>query len=132
MELFPEKSDFLAGYRAGRNQLLWAELVADMDTAVSLMLKLTGARPDSFLLESVTGGEIRGRYSMLGCRPDLVWRCRGNAAEINRAAQWDRKSFRRDPRPALDSPPGADRGMPDRAAGRHAAHGGGPLRLSGL
>ncbi len=40
---------------------------------------------------------------MLGCRPDLIWRCRGDAAEINRAAQWDRRSFRRDDRPALDS-----------------------------
>ena len=103
MELFPEKSAFLAGYRAGQNQLLWAELVADMDTAVSLMLKLTGARADSFLLESVTGGEVRGRYSMLGCRPDLIWRCRGNVAEINRTAGQDRRAFRRDPRPTLDS-----------------------------
>jgi anthranilate synthase component I len=103
MELHPEKSAFLAGYRAGKNQLLWAELVADMDTAVSLMLKLTGAREDSFLLESVTGGEIRGRFSVLGCRPDLIWRCRGDAAEINRAAQRDRRAFERDPRPTLDS-----------------------------
>jgi anthranilate synthase component 1 len=103
MELFPSKSAFLEGYRAGANQLLWTELVADMDTAVSLMLKLTGAEADSFLLESVTGGEIRGRYSMLGCRPDLIWRCRGNAAEINRAAQRDRTAFRRDDRPTLAS-----------------------------
>ena len=125
MELRPEKSAFLAGYRAGRNQLLSTELVADMDTAVSLMLKLTGARADSFLLESVTGGEIRGRYSVLGCRPDLIWRCRGDLAEVNRAAQWDRRSFQRDPRPTLgslraliaecriDLPPG----MPPMAAG---------------
>jgi anthranilate synthase component 1 len=103
MELFPEKAAFLEGYRAGRNQLIWAELVADMDTAVSLMLKLTGAEADSFLLESVTGGEVRGRYSMLGCRPDLIWRCRGNVAEVNRTAEQDRNAFRRDPRPTLDS-----------------------------
>jgi anthranilate synthase component I len=103
MQLHPEKSAFLAGYRAGRNQLLWAELVADMDTAVSLMLKLTGARADSFLLESVTGGEIRGRYSVLGCRPDLIWRCLGETAEINRTAERDRHTFDPDPRPTLDS-----------------------------
>ncbi len=132
MELFPEKSAFLAGYRAGRNQLLWAELVADMDTAVSLMLKLTGARPNSFLLESVTGGEIRGRFSVLGCRPDLIWRCRGDVAEINRAAQWDRKSFRRDDRPALELAARPDRRVPHRPARRHAAHGRRPFRLSRL
>ncbi len=103
MQLSPDKDAFAAGYRAGRNQLLFAELVADMDTAVSLMLKLTGAEADSFLLESVTGGEVRGRYSMLGCRPDLIWRCRGNEAEINRIAEADRRAFRRDQRPVLDS-----------------------------
>jgi anthranilate synthase component 1 len=103
MDLRPDKSAFLAGYRAGLNQLLSAELVADMDTAVSLMLKLTGARADSFLLESVTGGEIRGRYSVLGCQPDLIWRCRGDVAEINRAARSDRRAFERDPRPTLAS-----------------------------
>ena len=103
MQLNSDKAAFTAGYQAGANQLLWAELVADMDTAVSLMLKLTGAEPDSFLLESVTGGEVRGRYSVLGCRPDLVWRCRGETAELNRTAQADRRAFRRDNRPALES-----------------------------
>lgn len=125
MELRPSKADFIAGYSAGQNQLLSAELVADMDTAVSLMLKLTGAKPDSFLLESVTGGEVRGRYSVLGCRPDLIWRCRGNQAEINRQAQTDRDAFQPDTRPALDSLRALlaeseitlDPGMPPMAAG---------------
>src|SRR5699024_2132077 len=65
--------------------------------------KLTAAEPHSFLLESVTGGEIRGRFSVLGCRPDLIWRCRGERAELNRKAQADRHAFHRDERPALDS-----------------------------
>ncbi|HLS19116.1 MAG TPA: anthranilate synthase component I [Paracoccaceae bacterium] len=103
MDFRPDKAGFVAGYEAGENQLLSAELVADMDTAVSLMLKLTGAEADSFLLESVTGGEVRGRYSMLGCRPDLIWRCRGDRAEINRNAQTDRDAFQPDARPALES-----------------------------
>ncbi|MEM9060019.1 MAG: anthranilate synthase component I [Pseudomonadota bacterium] len=93
MEIFPETGTFNAAYGEGRNQVLWTELVADMDTAVSLMLKLTGATPDSFMLESVTGGEIRGRYSVIGCKPDLIWRCRGTKSEINRAAAHDRKHF---------------------------------------
>lgn len=103
MDHRPDKASFITGYHAGKNQLLSAELVADMDTAVSLMLKLTGAEADSFLLESVTGGEVRGRYSVLGCRPDLIWRCRGNRAEINRQAQADRDAFQPDERSALDS-----------------------------
>ncbi|MEM6678368.1 MAG: chorismate-binding protein, partial [Pseudomonadota bacterium] len=82
--IHPESAAFRAAYEAGRNQVVWTELVADHDTAVSLMLKLTGAEPLSFMLESVTGGEIRGRYSVIGHAPDLVWRARGDEAEINR------------------------------------------------
>jgi anthranilate synthase component 1 len=57
------------------------------------MLKLSDAQKDSFILESVTGGEIRGRYSIIGLKPDLIWRCRGTASEINREARFDRNSF---------------------------------------
>ena len=103
MKISPDKDAFAAAWREGKNQVLSTELIADMDTAVSLMLKLTSAEPDSFMLESVTGGEIRGRYSMIGCKPDLIWRCRGDKAEINRAARHDRQHFQRDPRPTLDS-----------------------------
>ena len=53
------------------------------------MLKLTEARKDSFLLESVTGGEVRGRYSIMGMKPDLIWECRGTAARLNRSARFD-------------------------------------------
>ncbi len=79
MQLLPAFEDFAAGFDAGRNQVVWTRLVADLDTPVSLMLKLTEARKDSFLLESVTGGEVRGRYSIMGMKPDLIWECRGDA-----------------------------------------------------
>ncbi len=52
---------------------------------VSAMLKLAEGRPYSFLLESVEGGAVRGRYSAIGLKPDLIWRCFGERAEINRA-----------------------------------------------
>ena len=104
MKVLPEKDAFTRAYGDGANQVLWTDLIADTDTAVSLMLKLTSASADSFMLESVTGGEIRGRYSMIGAKPDLIWRCRGEKAEINRAAQHDRKGgFRKDDKPSLDS-----------------------------
>lgn len=93
MALTPDFDTFDAAYAAGRNQIVYTRLAADLDTPVSLMLKLTGAQKDAFVLESVTGGEVRGRYSIIGMKPDLVWRCRGEASEINRTARYDAHAF---------------------------------------
>ncbi|GMG83676.1 anthranilate synthase component I [Paralimibaculum aggregatum] len=86
MQITPTFEAFRGPYAAGQAQVLAARFTADTETAVSLMLKLTGAAPMSFLLESVTGGEVRGRYSVIGHAPDLIWRCHGDRAEINRRA----------------------------------------------
>ena len=93
MALTPEFDAFEAGYAAGKNQVVYARLAADLDTPVSLMLKLSGGRKDSFMLESVTGGEVRGRYSIIGLKPDLIWDCRGTQARINRQARFDTEAF---------------------------------------
>ena len=93
MALEPEYDAFQAGYERGENQLVYTRLAADLDTPVSLMLRLTGARSDTFLLESVTGGEVRGRYSIIGMKPDLIWECRGETARLNRQARIDRDAF---------------------------------------
>jgi anthranilate synthase component 1 len=93
MQLSPGFAEFEAGWNAGRNQIVWARLAADLDTPVSLMLKLGDARADTFMLESVTGGEVRGRYSIVGMKPDLVWQCHGDRSRINREARFDRQSF---------------------------------------
>ncbi|MBL4811238.1 MAG: anthranilate synthase component I, partial [Rhodobacteraceae bacterium] len=66
---------------------------ADLDTPVTLMLKLAGARKNAFMLESVTGGEVRGRYSIIGMNPDLIWECRGTTSRINRSARYDEAAF---------------------------------------
>jgi anthranilate synthase component 1 len=66
--------------------LVWRRAVADLETPVSAMLKLGKDSPYAFLLESVEGGKSLGRYSVIGLAPDLVWRCRGGRAEINRSA----------------------------------------------
>ena len=92
-QLTPTFEDFAQGYAAGENQVVHARLAADLDTPVSLMLKLTEARKDSFMLESVTGGEVRGRYSIIGFKPDLVWRCNGETSELNRSARFDADAF---------------------------------------
>jgi anthranilate synthase component 1 len=73
--------------------VVWTDLVADLETPVSAMLKLAEGRPNSFLLESVEGGATRGRYSFIGLKPDLIWRCHGNSAEVNRQARFDANSF---------------------------------------
>jgi anthranilate synthase component 1 len=93
MALTPSYDAFAAGFDAGRNQIVYTRLAADLDTPVSLMLKLTGAAENAFVLESVTGGEVRGRYSIIGMKPDLIWRCQGDTSAVNRAARYDGDAF---------------------------------------
>ncbi|WP_227269346.1 anthranilate synthase component I [Roseobacter weihaiensis] len=93
MTLTPSFDAFQEAYGAGRNQIVYTRLAADLDTPVSLMLKLTGAQKDAFVLESVTGGEVRGRYSIVGMKPDLIWRCTGETSAVNRAARYDADAF---------------------------------------
>lgn len=103
MKLDPGYAEFEAGWAQGRNQVVSARLAADLDTPVSLMMKLAEARTDTFMLESVTGGEIRGRYSVVGMKPDLIWQCQGKVARINRTARFDATSFVDEALPPLDS-----------------------------
>ena len=107
ISLVPEFSAFADAYENGRNQLVYARLAADLDTPVSLMMKLTGAETDSFVLESVTGGKVRGRYSIVGMRPDLIWECHGTKARVNRSARFDPDAFE----PAQGDPLDSLRGL---------------------
>ena len=93
MALTPDFDSFRAAYEAGQNQIVFTRLAADLDTPVSLMLKLSGAGKHAFMLESVTGGEVRGRYSIIGMNPDLIWECRGETARINRSARFDDDAY---------------------------------------
>ncbi|MDF1873461.1 anthranilate synthase component I [Vannielia sp.] len=99
----PSFEAFARGYEAGENQVVYTRLAADLDTPVSLMLKLAGAREDSFVLESVTGGEVRGRYSIVGLKPDLIWQCDGDKARINRQARFDPQAWEAESAAPLDS-----------------------------
>ena len=92
--LTPDFAAFEAGWARGENQLVYARLAADLDTPVSLMLKIVGNRKDSFMLESVTGGEVRGRYSIVGTKPDLIWQCRGGTSRVNREARFTRTALK--------------------------------------
>ncbi|ODA68471.1 Anthranilate synthase component 1 [Methyloligella halotolerans] len=89
----PDFEAFRKAYDAGAAQVVWTQLVADLETPVSAFLKLAHERPNSFLLESVEGGATRGRYSIIGCDPDLIWRAVADKAEINRTPDEDADSF---------------------------------------
>ena len=80
MEALPTLAAFAAAYEAGAAQVVWTRLVADLETPVSAYLKLAPDKPMSFLLELVEGGAVRGRYSVIGLEPDLVWRADGDQA----------------------------------------------------
>ncbi|THD44622.1 MAG: anthranilate synthase component I [Bradyrhizobium sp.] len=86
--------EFARRYAAGKAGVVVATLVADLETPVSAYLKLAASRAGNmFLLESVEGGAQRGRYSMIGLDPDVIWRSSGEGAEINRKALSEPEAF---------------------------------------
>jgi anthranilate synthase component 1 len=87
MQIEPAAEVFAQIYAKGSAQVVWTTLVADLETPVSDFLKIAAAKPMSFLLESVEGGAVRGRYSIIGLEPDLIWRTNGREAEINHSPQ---------------------------------------------
>jgi anthranilate synthase component 1 len=100
----PSFAAFEARYKAGAGLLLSSRLVADLETPVSAFLKLSAGRNGGvFLLESIEGGAARGRYSMIGLDPDMVWRCRGHRAEINADALLKPDAFVPCPEPPLEA-----------------------------
>jgi anthranilate/para-aminobenzoate synthase component I len=90
----PENWDAALSLLSGGNPaLVWRRVIADTETPVGAAVKLFAGERGDFLLESVEGGEVRGRYSLLGLAPDLVFRATGHAAEINRVWATDREAF---------------------------------------
>jgi len=99
----PGYAAFRAAYEAGRGNLVWRRGVADLETPVAAYLKLAHGRPNAFLLESVEGGATRGRYSVIGMEPDLIWRCQDGRASLNRNAHSAPHAFVPETRLPLDS-----------------------------
>ncbi len=75
----------------GRPALVWRRLIADTETPVGAAVKLIEPGRGDFLLESVEGGEIRGRHSLIGLAPDLLFRAHGQQAGIG--PHWELWSF---------------------------------------
>ncbi len=89
--------------RSAEPRLAYWTGVSDLETPVGAYLKLAYGQANTFLLESIEGGSARGRYSVIGMAPDLIWRCRNGVAEINRHARSAPHAFVADERPALES-----------------------------
>ena len=103
MQIEPSEATFAERYGRGDPQVVWTTLVADLETPVSAYLKLGGGKTASFLLESVEGGAVRGRYSIIGLEPDLIWRTRGSKAEINRSVRTKADAYIACPEPPLQA-----------------------------
>jgi len=93
MQIEPAADSFAEAYARERTQVVWTTLVADLETPVSTFLKVANGRPMSVLLESVEGGAARGRYSIIGIEPDVLWRAAGPRAEINRNPRTEPADF---------------------------------------
>jgi anthranilate synthase component I len=81
----PLLEDFTALYERG-GALVSANLISDLETPLTVMMKLSETAPGAFLLESSNaddGGGVRTRYSIIGIKPDLVWRVKQGRAEIS-------------------------------------------------
>ena len=76
------KKKFIDNYQFGIPQILSRQFIADTDTPVSILIKISKNEKYSFLLESVEGGDQRGRFSLLGCNPDLIWKVKKGKVEI--------------------------------------------------
>ncbi len=103
MTVEPAYPAFEQAYQAGAPQVVWTRLIDDLETPVSAYLKIGHGRPYAFLFESVEGGAFRARYSIITLNPDLVWRCRGDKAEIAEGDDIAAGRFTPQPGGALDS-----------------------------
>ncbi|MDZ4374414.1 MAG: anthranilate synthase component I [Phenylobacterium sp.] len=134
----PPFEAFQSTYDGGGPQVVWTRLIDDLETPVSAYLKIGHGKPYAFLFESVEGGAFRARYSIITLQPDLVWRCRGDQAEIARGHEIAAGRFTAQSGGALDSlrdllaasqielPPG----LPPMAAGVFGALGYDTIRLA--
>ena len=103
MSYTPDIETFTKTYGEGISQVVWTTLVADLETPVSAMLKLADGRANTFLLESVEGGKVRGRFSIIGMNPDLIWKCSRKDVFINRKARTDSTAFEKISDTPIDS-----------------------------
>ncbi len=96
-----EKKKFISNYKKGVPQLLKKNLIADIETPFSSLLKISKGEKYSFLLESVEGGSKRGRFSLLGCDPDIIWNVNKGKSSIKYLGENYNYNLKRNPLEAL-------------------------------
>ena len=76
MKIFPDRARFVQ--LAGKGNLIpvYCDLMADLETPVSVYSRLHAASGQAFLLESIEGGTVVNRYSFIGCQPRATIECR--------------------------------------------------------
>lgn len=94
---------FSEQYAAGKSQIVWRRIVADLETPIGTYLKLAAGRKNTYLLESVQDAAVRGRYSIIGTQPDVILKVDAGTASINRSAQIDDAAFEPLPDLPLDA-----------------------------
>jgi anthranilate synthase component 1 len=77
----PPQEEFLQLAQRGNLIPVTRRLLADFETPLSAYRKIRG-QGESFLFESVEGGEHLGRYSFVGCNPRAVIRQTGSRIEV--------------------------------------------------
>jgi len=85
--IVPDREQFLERALQGNLIPVYREILSDRLTPVSAFERLVATEPEgsngnAFLLESVEGGERIGRFSILGSNPSLIFRSKGQHAEI--------------------------------------------------
>ncbi len=79
--LKPDFNLFKKKYKLGQRQILYTSFAADVHTPVSSLIKLEN-ESYAFLFESVEKGSQKGRYSVIGLKPDLIWECNNKNCKI--------------------------------------------------
>ena len=92
----PSLDEFKQKAKQGNLIPVYREILADMETPVSAFLKIDDGK-NSFLLESMEGGEKWARYSFLGSRPSVIVKTSGRQAEIVRSGKTTKLAFGKDP-----------------------------------
>ncbi len=103
MKISPSFEAFETLYNKGHSTIVWLNIICDLETPVSLISKLEKYSANAYLLESVVNGADRSRYSFIGLKPDLIWRCNGSKAQMNRQNLTDKKAFEDETLPPLES-----------------------------
>ena len=86
ISLQPDESHFLADLSRHSLVPVAAQLVADLDTPLTLFAKVAEGKDHAFLFESVEGGEKWGRFSFIGYQPIVIFRSKADEVRISRAS----------------------------------------------